>query len=105
LGLAALVAVSLGGCVSFTYTDRNNVRHVVGLVDVAVGEGEGSRLVAATTLGLAITGATADGSSVALGYSRAVFMALGRDACVDLQAAGPCAELAARKVDEAGERR
>lgn len=96
-------ALALGGCASFTYVDRQNVRHVVGLVDVAVDDRAGSRMVAATTFGLAVTGATADGGGVAIGYSRNVFLALGRDACVDLKAAGPCAELAAAGDLKSGE--
>jgi hypothetical protein len=102
---AMLAATALAGCASFTYVDRQHIRHVVGLVNMTMDDNAGrssARMTSATTFGLALMADPADGRAFALGYNRTVFLSLDEDACVDLRAAGPCRERAVIGAKETG---
>lgn len=82
---------ALSGCLSFTYVDADNVRHVVGLVDVAVERRGAVEAVQVSGLGLAALSGGPQGDGIVLGYSRATFVSAADGACIDLQTPGPCA--------------
>jgi len=89
--IAALAAIGLSGCVSVSYVDSDNVRHVIGFVDVAVKGNQGASAVQVTGLGLSAYSDDADGGGVVLGYSRTIFLTVSDQACIDLNLPGPCA--------------
>lgn len=81
-----------------TYVDGRVAHRGFGLVQVtppaASEDPQVSRAVVVSTLGLSIYSDPASGSGLALGYGRQTFITLGANACLDLKAAGACAELA-----------
>lgn len=95
---ASLAAALLGltGCVSLDDAGAPGDRWVLGLVHqkVARPDAAGSRMVSVTTVGLALAAGAGDSSGVTLGYNKDVVLKLGKNACVDLMAAGVCTELA-----------
>lgn len=97
LACAVLSLLTCGGC-AVTYVDGAPVHRGFGLVKVtppASGPDAGAaKAVVVTTLGLALYADPTGSSGVALGYGRQTFLVIGHNGCVDLKAAGPCAELA-----------
>lgn len=84
------MASILSGCLSFSYVDSDNVRHVVGLVDVAVERRDTVEALQVNGFGLtAFAGDQGDG--LVLGYSRSTYVSAADGACIDLQTPGPCA--------------
>ena len=96
---AVSLALMSAGC-AYSYVDSNNVRHIVGLVDVAIPSAgsESSNPVASavsvTSVGLYIFSGTANGGGVVLGYGKETVLTMTNNACVDLNAVGPCASAA-----------
>lgn len=99
LGLSVLAA---GGCVSYSYVDKDHNRHVIGFVnatirtDGASGANPPSRALDMRSLGLSINSTGGDGVTFTLGYSHAVFVILPTGACVNLTAMGPCGAISAQ---------
>jgi hypothetical protein len=96
-----LIPSATAGCLSFSYVDENNVRHVVGFVDMTIPadsrtQGDAAaQAVVVTSVGLSVHTHRENNSSVVLGFSRQTVLAVGNNACIDLQRAGPCASLRA----------
>jgi hypothetical protein len=95
---AATVAVllALGAC-SYSYVDSNNVRHVIGLVNVSItptaNEAPESTpsAVSVTSVGMHVYSGSPNGSGVVLGYAKETVLLMPNNACVDLQATSLCA--------------
>ncbi len=103
-GIASrMVAFSLAlmstGC-AYSYVDSNNVRHVIGLVDVAIpatgteSAGPVASAVSVTSVGLYVYSGSPNGSGVVLGYGKETVLLMPNNACVDLNAPGVCAAAA-----------
>ena|SRR5438105_15869859 len=91
LGGIAL-AVALSGCVSFSYLDGENVRHIIGFTDIAdVHDAAQNRpsVIAVTTVGVSAY-RLGEKSGFALGYNRDVLVSVPNNSCVDLNRIGPC---------------
>ena len=95
-----LATASLAGCLSFSYVDSDNVRHVVGLVDVAIRQEESARAIRVTGIGLSAFSAQGEGEGkgLVLGYSEATFLSLEDGACIDLNTPGLCADRAKGRI-------
>ncbi len=83
---ASAITLTLTNCVSYTYIDDRNVKHVVGFVDVTAGAaqagpGEQSDSLTVTTVGVAVS-AMPDHRSVSLGYSRETLLSIANNACI-----------------------
>jgi hypothetical protein len=94
IGAVALVLLTSGAC-SYSYVDANNVRHVVGLVDMSIAPANiGSEPVASavsvTSVGVHVYSGTANGGGVVLGYGRETVLLIPNNACIDLNSPGPC---------------
>jgi hypothetical protein len=90
----AALASGLSGCVSFSYLDSHQNRHVVGLIDaVLVDDGRPPTAKSVAVLGLSISAPPKPG--LTLGYSRESVISVPAQSCIDLQEPGPCS---ARKV-------
>jgi hypothetical protein len=94
MGLA-LLAVASSGCMSFSYVDDNNVRHIVGLVHVAIDPGAGhdapaARMIDLSGVGVSIQSVQDIGHAFTIGYARQRFLILTDNSCVDLDISGPC---------------
>lgn len=94
LRLALLGAFALpSACVSLSYTDAQQRRHVIGFVDItlddAVAPGDTSA-VTVTQVGLGVQ-AGGQGSGLILGYQKDTRVRVPPNACVDLNRPGPCA--------------
>ncbi len=92
---AILACLSLSNCVAVSYTDGDNVRHIIGFVDVALppedtGESPQATAVRIRTLGVNAF-ANPEANGVILGYGDATFMTVPNNSCVDLAVMGPCA--------------
>jgi hypothetical protein len=90
----------LSGCVSYTYVDKNNNRHVIGFVNATIkttdtdGAPTASRVLEMRTLGLSVSSIGGDGLSVTLGYSHGQFVNVPLGTCIDIESVGPCAAVA-----------
>lgn len=90
-----LVAFGTAGC-AVSYVDSNNVRHVIGFVDVALpvapteASGPTPSVVSVTSLGVHVYSGTQNGSGVVVGYGKETVLTMPNNACVDLSAPGPC---------------
>jgi hypothetical protein len=96
-GLLAL-ACAQAGCASLSYVDSGGARHVVGLVALTLPPSAAGEAVAMTltTVGLSVrTGGDGEGQAT-LGFSHDRLVSVPANACVDLNAPGPCRDLAAR---------
>jgi hypothetical protein len=95
-----LVVLASGGC-AYSYVDSNDVRHVIGIVDVALpaapGEATGPSpsVVSVTSVGVHVYSGTSNGGGVVLGYGKETVLTMPNNACVDLSGPGPCAAGAA----------
>lgn len=96
----ALVSVLTlpAACVSLSYTDAQNRRHVIGFVDIALDDapapGETSA-VSVTQIGLGAqigAGGGSPGSGLMLGYQKETRVRVPPNACLDLDRPGPCAQ-------------
>ena len=87
------------GC-AYSYVDSNNVRHVVGLVDVTIpstvpeSAGPAASAVSITSVGLHVYSGTVNGGGIVLGYGKETVLLMENNACIDLNAVGPCASAA-----------
>src|SRR5262249_53916466 len=100
MGVVALASFLVGAC-SYSYVDANNVRHVVGLVDMTIapantGSEPVATAVSVTSVGMHVYSGTANGGGVVLGYGRETVLLIPNNACIDLNSPGPC--LAARNA-------
>ncbi len=100
---AAILPVATAGCLSFSYVDDQNVRHVIGFVDLALPPADGAaarkdapaQAVTVTSVGLSVHAQPGNSGSVVFGYSKQTVLTLGDNACVDLGRPGPCSTLRA----------
>lgn len=96
---AAIVPAATTGCLSISYVDKMNIRHVIGFVDLALPTASGSaepgapsaHAVTVTGVGLSIHTQPGHGSSLVVGYSKQTVVSAGDNGCVDLGQPGPCA--------------
>ncbi len=92
---AILVCLSLSNCVAISYTDDDNVRHIVGFVDVALPPEDTEGSFQATAVRIRTLGVNAfsnpEANGVIFGYGDATFMTVPNNSCVDIAAMGPCA--------------
>ena len=100
IGVVALASLSIGAC-SYSYVDANNVRHVIGLVDMSIappnaGSEPVATAVSVTSVGMHIYSGTANGGGVVLGYGKETIVLIPNNTCIDLNNPGPC--LAAREA-------
>ena len=87
-----VLAAALSGCVSFSYLDGENVRHIIGFTDIAdVHDAAQNRpsVIAVTTVGVSAY-RLGEKSGFALGYNRDVLVSVPNNSCVDLNRIGPC---------------
>lgn len=100
-----LASAAASGCshVSDSYADGRTTRRVIGLVNMTIPlsrtptvAGEADAVVV-SSLGVSVYSGAETGSGLVLGYGRQALVRLGRDACVDLNAGGPCATLTTSK--------
>jgi hypothetical protein len=90
------LASLLGGCLSVSYVDSNNRRHVIGFVDVAVEQAApGSAtpeltIVRMTTVGIHVYSGAPEGSGLAIGYVQGTTMLMPDNSCVSLERPGAC---------------
>lgn len=88
------IVLNAAGC-AYSYVDSNNVRHIVGIVDVALpaapAESVGPSVVSVTSLGVHVYSGTSNGGGVVLGYGKETVLTMPNNACVDLGAPGVCA--------------
>jgi hypothetical protein len=102
-GLYLTVMVVLEGCVSLSYVDSHDVRHVVGLVDVAIRPNTDSAndtaasAISVTSFGLAAYSRPGTGGGLVVGFNRETYFAVANHACVDLNRPGPCAKAPRRE--------
>ncbi len=86
----------LAGCVSFSYVDVNNSRHIVGFVDLKVEPNDTQSaksepsVQSVTSLGLYFYSGSANGSGVILGYAKETTVLVPNNSCVSLDLAGSC---------------
>lgn len=99
-GLGALAAaLATSGC-AFSYVDSDNVRHIIGFVDVSLpatsadASGPQPSAVSVTSVGMHVYSGTANGSGVVLGYGKETVLTMPNNACVDLGKPGLCADAA-----------
>ncbi len=102
LRLALISVLTLpSACVSLSYTDAQNRRHVIGFVDITLDDaavpGETSA-VSVTQIGLG-----AQGNGLILGYQKETRVRIPPNACVDLDRPGPCKSLAPPSVTAASD--
>jgi len=100
MGVVALASLLVGAC-SYSYVDANNVRHVVGLVDMTIapantGSEPVATAVSVTSVGMHVYSGTANGGGVVLGYGKETIVLIPNNTCIDLNNPGPC--LAAREA-------
>lgn len=96
---AAIVPAATTGCLSISYVDEMNIRHVIGFVDLALPTTSGTsepgassaHAVTVTGIGLSMHTQPGHGSSVVIGYSKHTVVSAGDNGCVDLGQPGPCA--------------
>lgn len=106
LRLALLGVFTLSSaCISLSYTDAQNRRHVIGFVDItldgAAAPGETSA-VSVTQIGLGAQVNVGDGGNgLILGYQKETRVRIPPNACVDLARPGPCKSLAPPSVTTA----
>ena len=101
--LSRISAISLGlvsASCAYSYVDSNNVRHIVGFVDVSLpaiateSSGPTPTTVSITSVGVHVYSGTANGSGLVLGYGRETVLTMPDNSCVDIAAPGLCAETA-----------
>ena len=98
LGTFAPLLVGLAGCLSYSYVDEHNVRHVIGFNDVTGGSAgdvssdNASNAITVSSFGLTAYSGPNDDGGVTLGYSRQTFLYMPNNACVDLNTPGLCAQ-------------
>jgi len=90
----AALASLLSGCLSISYVDSSNRRHVVGFVDVVVeptdpGKAEPA-VVSVTTVGVHMYSGGAGGSGVVVGYAQETTVVVPNNSCVSLEKPGAC---------------
>jgi hypothetical protein len=104
---------ALAAC-SYSYVDSNNVRHVVGLVNVSIAApatdapDSTPSAVSVTSVGMHVYSGSANGSGVVLGYAKATTLLMPNNACIDLQTTSLCAASAkpnSNDVDSGAQRR
>jgi hypothetical protein len=84
------------GCVSFSYVDANNSRHIVGFVDLKVEPNDTQSaksepsVQSVTSLGLYFYSGGANGSGVVLGYAKETTVLVPNNSCVSLDLPGSC---------------
>jgi len=97
-----LACLILSNCVAVSYTDDDNVRHIIGFVDVSLPPEEGRDGPRATATRIRTLGVNAfsnpEANGVILGYGDATFMAVPNNTCVDLAAMGPCVAFASTPI-------
>ncbi|WOF72617.1 hypothetical protein QMT40_000235 [Parvibaculaceae bacterium PLY_AMNH_Bact1] len=100
--MALLACLSLSNCMAISYTDDDNVRHIIGLVEIALPPDEAGTRPRATAIRIRTLGVNAfsnpDSSGVILGYGDATFMTVPNNTCVDLAAMGPCADFSSTPI-------
>jgi hypothetical protein len=90
------LAFLLGGCLSISYVDSANRRHVIGFVDMAIEQaapgsaGAEATAVSMTTIGIHIYSGAPEGSGVAVGYVQGTMMVMPDNSCVSLERPGAC---------------
>jgi hypothetical protein len=89
--LTLALACGMSGCVSYSYVDRDNVRHVVGFMNVAIDQSKPAQASRVTVLGVAVGRDPIHGGSITLGYRDDRLLAVSDHACVDLQVPAVCA--------------
>jgi hypothetical protein len=96
VGVAFVLALLLGGCLSVSYVDSANRRHVIGFVDVIVEQATpGSStpeptIISMTTVGIHMYSGAPEGSGVAIGYVQGTMMVMPDNSCVSLERHGAC---------------
>jgi len=94
--MAFVLASLLGGCLSVSYVDSANRRHVIGFVDVVVEQATpGSSTpepttISMTTVGIHMYSGAPEGSGVAIGYVQGTMMVMPNNSCVSLERPGAC---------------
>jgi hypothetical protein len=97
--LAVSLALMSAGC-AYSYVDSNNIRHIIGFVDVSLpaapteASGPMPTAVSVTSLGVHVYSGTVNGSGLVLGYGKETVLVMPNNACVDITAPGLCAETA-----------
>lgn len=91
------LASLLGGCLSVSYVDSSNRRHVIGFVDVVVDQAApGSEksepaAVSIMTVGVHMySGAPGGGSGVIVGYAQETTVLMPNNSCISLEKPGAC---------------
>lgn len=106
------LASLLSGCLSVSYVDSSNRRHVIGFVDVVVesadpGSGKPEpAVVSVTTVGVHMYsgGAVCNGSGVVVGYAHETTVVVPNNSCVSLEKPGACASSSSSEI-QSGESR
>ncbi len=95
-GGAVALGLLLGGCLSVSYVDANNRRHIIGFVDVVVEQAApGSTspeptTVSMTTVGIHMYSGAPEGSGLAIGYVQGTMVVMPDNSCVSLERPGAC---------------
>lgn len=93
------LCLAVQGC-AFSYVDSNNVRHVVGFVDITLPVGKSdeassaSSAVSVTSVGVHVYSGRPNGGGFMLGYSKETVLLVPNNACVDIETPGVCANRA-----------
>lgn len=100
LACGMALASLLGGCLSISYVDSSNRRHVIGFVDVVVEQadpGSGKpepAVVSMTTVGVHMyssgAGGNSSGGGVVVGYAQETTVLMPNNSCVSLEKPGAC---------------
>jgi len=92
--LVVPLCLSMTGCIAISYTDADNVRHVVGLVDISLSPAVAEDGATPTAIRMRTFGINAfsnpDASGVIFGYGDATFLTVPNNSCIDLVVMGPC---------------
>jgi hypothetical protein len=89
-------AFLLGGCLSVSYVDSSNRRHVIGFLDMVIEQAAPASTVpepttiSMTTVGLHIYSGAPEGSGVAIGYVQGTMVIMPDNSCVSLERPGAC---------------
>lgn len=90
------LAFLMGGCLSISYVDSSNRRHVIGFVDMVVDQAApGSSApepttISMTTVGIHMYSGAPEGSGLAIGYVQGTMVIMPDNSCVSIERPGAC---------------
>jgi hypothetical protein len=100
IALSSTLPLLASACLSYSYVDSNNRRHVVGLVNIEFdaaeppGQEPHPSVITVTSVGVRIFSNTPSGSGVIIGYGKETTVVVPDNSCIDVGAPGACAKQA-----------